>query len=180
MILYWNSFLAGDDDAFSAIYQKFVRDLFAFGTTFTSDTELVKDCIQDVFTRLYQNRTQLPVVENVKVYLLVALKNTLMDTFKKHQVHRNFMDSYPVEEQMDDSEEDRIIAQETDRAVKNRIEKYKSALTERQQEILHYRFVSELSIEEISNLLNINYQSVANSIQKSLKKIRNIYLKNGV
>ena len=177
LTLYWNSFLSGNDHAFSTLYNILVRDLFAFGTTLTTDMELVKDCIQDVFIRLYQNRAQLASVKNIKVYLLVALKNALIDAFKKQQVYQKFMDSYEVEEQTEAPEEERIIEQETEMAVQNLTAKYQSILTKRQQEIIHYRFVEDLSIEEIANLLNINYQSVANSIQKSLKKIRKLYLK---
>jgi RNA polymerase sigma factor (sigma-70 family) len=105
------------------------------------------------------------------------LKNALTDAFKKQQVYQKFIDSYELEEQMDDSEEERIIAQESDMTLQDMTEKYKSVLTKRQQEIIHYRFVEELSIGEIADILNINYQSVANSIQNSLKKIRNLYLK---
>ena len=177
LTLYWKSFLSGDDTAFSKLYENVVLDLFSFGTTLTADNELVKDCIQDVFSRLYQNRARLTLVHHIKVYLLIALKNALIDAFKKRKTYQKFIESYDVEEQTEDSQEDRIIAQEDDRAVKILTEKYKSALTKRQQEIIHYRFVDDLSIEEIADLLNINYQSVANSIQKSLKKIRCLYQK---
>ena len=181
--LYWNNFLFGDDDAFSKIYKTLIRDLYSFGTTLTSDSELVKDCIQDIFVRVYQNRAQLEPVDNVKVYLLVALKNALINALKKQKICLRLMDDYCDEEQIElfnESEEDRIIAQESDEEVKKTVAKYQSALTKRQQEIIHYRFVDELTIDEISSMLNINYQSVANSIQRSLQKIRNFYLKTGV
>ena len=179
---YWNSFLAGDDSAFSKIYEKLIQDLFSFGTTFTTNTELVKDCIQDIFVWLIKNKANLASVDNIKVYLLIALRNALFNAFKKQQVYQKFMDAYSVEEQMeplDDSEEERIIARETDMTVHDTLEKYKSALTVRQQEIIHYRFVDNLKIEEISKILNINYQSVANVIQQSLKRIRNFLSENG-
>ena len=175
LLLYWNNFLSGSDDAFSKIYEKLVRDLFSFGTTFTSDIDLVKDCIQDIFIRIYRNRAKLTQVENVKVYFLVALKNTMIDALKKNRVYQTFIDSYNVEEEFDEPEEERIIAKESYEATQNIVAKYKSVLTKRQQEIIHYRFVDELTIEEISKLLNINYQSIANTIQRSFKKIRNLY-----
>ena len=176
--MYWKSFLSGNDDAFSKLYEMHFHDIFSFGTTFTSDIELVKDCIQDVFFRLYDKREQLTPVKNIKTFILVSMKNALFDEFKKKKVYHKFIDSYNVEKQIEDSEEERIIEQESETAIQNMVAKYKSALSARQQEIIHYRFVSELSIEEISKLLNINYQSVANSIQKSLQKIRKIYTGN--
>ena len=171
----WKNFLAGNDDAFSKIYEKLIHNLFSFGTTLTNDNELVKDCIQDVFIRLYQNREQLTSVKNIKIYVMIALKNALKDAFKKNQTYQKFIDLYDIEKQTEDSEEDRIIEQESEMDVQNKVAKYKSILPARQQEIIHLRFVEELTIEEIAKLLNINYQSVANSIQKSLQKIRKFY-----
>jgi len=183
LMLYWKSFLFGNNVAFSKIYEILIHDLFSFGTTLTSDNELIKDCIQDIFIRLYQNRMQLESVNNIKVYLLIALKNAIINAFKKQRVYIKIINEFVVEEQketLDESEEERIIAHETDVAHQKMIANFKSVLTKRQQEIIHYRFVDELTIDEISKLLNINYQSVANTIQISIKKIRNFYLKNGV
>jgi len=177
LTLYWEKFLAGNDDAFSKIYEKLVRDLFSFGIILTTDGELVKDCIQDIFFRLYQNRTQLVTVKNVRIYLLIALKNSLIDAFKKQRAYKKFIDLYDIDEPIDHSEEERIIARESDMVLQNMIAKYKSVLTKRQQEIIHYRFVDELTIDEISKLSGINYQSVANTLQRSVKKIRDLYLK---
>ena len=178
MRLQWNRFLSGDDDAFSKIYVKYFRELFSFGLTFVDDDELVKDCIQDVFFHLYQQRAQLAPVDNVTAFLLVAMKNTLIDVIRKNQVHQKFIESYNVEELYDESEEEKIIAKESDNNRQDLSVKYKSVLTKRQLEVIHYRFVDDLSLEEIAKLLNVNYQSVANIIQRSLKKIRNFYLKS--
>ena len=183
LTLYWNSFLSDDKDAFSKIYNILIQDLFSFGTTLTSDYELVKDCIQDVFVWIYQNKAKLASIDNIKVYMMIALKNAIINAFKKQQVFQKFMDAYCAEEDkelLDESEEERIIAQESDKETQNKISKFASVLTRRQQEIIHYRYVDDLSIEEISQIFNINYQTVANTIQRSLKKIRNIYFQKGV
>ncbi|MRZ70409.1 RNA polymerase sigma factor, partial [Parabacteroides distasonis] len=71
----WSQFLAGDNEAYCWIYKVYIQMLFRYGHSFTSDTELIKDCIQDVFTGLYKNRKQLITPKNIKVYLLVSLKN---------------------------------------------------------------------------------------------------------
>ena len=38
---------------FSQLYNKHIDQLFAFGSRFTSDREMLKDCIQDVFVRVW-------------------------------------------------------------------------------------------------------------------------------
>ena len=172
----WNSFLSGDDDAYAFIYKQHVQHLFLYGTSLTSDRELVKDCIQDVFIRIHNNRNRLGQTDNIRLYLLAILRNTLFNAFKKQSSYQRFVNI--IEEQNTTATtEDEWIDRENEARQKERIAVLKALLTQRQREIIHYRFVEELSIEEISKQLNINYQSVANIIQRALKKMRNFYLK---
>ena len=181
LMLHWNAFLAGDDDGFAKIYEKLADDLLSFGSSLTSDHELVRDCIQGIFLHIYQNKKNLSSVNNIKVYLLIALKNALTNAHKKNMTYRKFIGSYETEEEPAvDSEEERIIIQEYEVALQNTTSRYLSTLTERQREIICYRYMDGLSLGEISKLLGINYQSIENSIQKSLKKMRNFYLKTGL
>ena len=183
LILHWHAFLAGDNNAFAILYETLTNDLFSFGITLTSDEELVKDCIQDVFLRVYQHRKPLPAGDNIKVYLMISLKNALVDTFRKQQNFQQYIETYGTDdpyEFYDESAEEQIIAQESEMAMHEKIALCKSALTKRQQEIIHYRFVEELTIDEIADILHINYQSVANTIQRSLKKMRNFFIENRV
>ena len=38
---------------FGLLYDKNVDNLFAFGSRFTADRELIKDCIHDVFVKVF-------------------------------------------------------------------------------------------------------------------------------
>lgn len=85
--LKWNQFLKGDSDAYGWIYTSHIQALYAYGRHFTSDTELVKDCIQEVFTAIYKKRRSLPTPDNVKLYLFISLKNSLLNAMCKKQTH---------------------------------------------------------------------------------------------
>ena len=50
-----------------------------------------------------------------------------------------------------------------------------SVLTDRQREIIHYRYIKEMSIDEISKVTDMNNQSVSNSIQRALGRIRDLF-----
>lgn len=73
--------MAGDDDAYASLYEEYVQDLYQYGLCFTSDTELVKDCIQDLFVYLYANRSHLEISCQVKTYLLVSLKHNIVGVY---------------------------------------------------------------------------------------------------
>ena len=65
------------------IYNQTVQELFRYGLLYTSDRELVKDCIHDVFVKIYTNRAKLTPTDNIIAYLMVTLKNTLFNALKK-------------------------------------------------------------------------------------------------
>jgi len=176
----WKSFLAGNDIAFTHIYKKYVQTLFHYGMQFSSDRELVKDCIQDIFISLYDNKEKIGFTDNIKFYLFRILKNHLINTLKRHQTHIAFIDSQEkqVETYTEDTAETLLIDMEVDMSVKATVDNVMSLLTIRQREIIYYRFVENMSIDEISILTEMNYQSVANVIQRSLKKIRSFYKKS--
>lgn len=79
----WNRFLDGDREAYAYIFERYVRVLFMYGSQFTGDRELVKDCIQDVFVKIYSNRSNLRPTDNIKYYLFAALRNSLINALKR-------------------------------------------------------------------------------------------------
>jgi len=52
-------------------------------------------------------------------------------------------------------------------------------LTERQKEILYLHYVNEMEYEEICEIMGMNDQSVRNLIQRSINKLREVYMKTG-
>ena len=63
----WKLFLEGDDQAYSWIYTHYIQVLYNYGLQITPDSEIVKDCIQDVFVKIYKAKKKLTVPQNPKV-----------------------------------------------------------------------------------------------------------------
>lgn len=171
----WSHFLSGDNDAYKWLYKTYVHTLYSYGNRFTSDAEIIKDCIQDLFVTLYNSRSRLTTPDNVKLYLMISLKNKLMRTLQK----RDFYISYNPDEEpvflLEPTVEDDYIKNEEASRQKEKVEKILSVLTPRQKEIIYYRYIQELEMDEICELMNLNYQSAKNLIQRSLAKIRENY-----
>ena len=171
----WKRFLSGDNAAYCWLYNEYVQILFRYGSRFTSDCELVKDCIQDLFTTLYKNRKCLgPPPANVKVYLFVSLKNNLLRALYRQSKYDS-MEQEMVSFLLEPTVEEQFIDNESDRNRQNLIEKILSVLTPRQKEIIYYRYIQELDFEEICTLMQLNYQSAQNLLQRSIKKIREFF-----
>lgn len=173
----WDRFLKGDNAAYSRLYTEYVQILFRYGSRFTTDGELIRDCIQDLFTTLYKDRKRLGTPPaNVRVYLFVSLKNNLTRALRKQSKYESIapeMSPFLLEPTV----EEQFIEDETDRNRRILIEKILSELTSRQREIIYYRYLQELDFDEICTLMQLNYQSAQNLLQRTIKKIRELFSK---
>ena len=175
----WKLFLEGDDQAYSWIYTHYIQVLYNYGLQITPDSEIVKDCIQDVFVKIYKAKKKLTVPQNPKVYLMIALKNNIYNTFNQERLQKNYAFSlYQTEEQLTVKNE--FIDQEARHEEMNNIKRMMKILTPRQREVIYYRFIEELSYDEICQIMGLNYQSAYNLLQRSLQKIREAYGVTGI
>ena len=170
----WENFLCGDDEAYTYIYREYSQGVYAYGMHFTSDKGLVEDCIQDVFIKIFQNRRHLQSTDNIKLYLFIALKNKLFNIFRK-DIKYSQIDSLEPVFAAEYTIEDEIIENEREQFLNEKMIRMLEVLSPRQKEIIYYRFVEGLSYEEICQIMDMNYQSTQNLIQRSLKKLRTTF-----
>jgi len=169
-----NKFLLGDDEAYAYFYQKYVRMLFSYGMRFTSDSELVKDCIQDVFVKLYNKRSNLKHVNHIQAYLFIALKNELYTYFQKDKSLYHIDVIEPIFS-IDYTTEEYLIAKEEEIEAQNRIRQILDTLTPRQKEVIYYRYIQGMELNAICKLMQINYQSLQNLLQRSIQKVKKTF-----
>ena len=167
----WSDFIKGDDDAFRLIYKTYVQTLFKYGCHFAQDEALIKDCIQDVFVDLSKYRSRLSSTDNIKLYLYKSLKRKIISSLGTKKIFgliddekMPFSYTISVEEELVDSE---IMRQRV--AI---LEKALNSLSPRQREAIYLKFVSGLSYEELSKLMQMNYQSARNLVFRGLEKLR--------
>ena len=175
----WNQFLEGDEKAYLYIYKLYAQDMYSYGMLFTTNSELVKDCLHDVFIKIHRNRKKLSQVDNIRLYLLKAMKNYLFDVFdKKKELFHNdtiepvFSPEYTIE--------DKIIRQEELHYQSRKIRQMLESLTPRPKEVLYYRYMKNLTYDEIGEIMQMNYQSILNLIQRSIKKLRETFAESKV
>lgn len=165
----WDRFVAGDDEAFAWLYKNHTSILYEYGMRFTSDGDLVKDCIHDLFLTLYKNRKNITKPRNLKAYLLVSLKNRLLNALK----HSAMADSVGDDDyvfNLVESVEDIYIDSEMKEHIRKKVDYVLSKMSPRQKEIIYYRYIQELSMDEICEMMNLSYQSAQNLIQKAFHK----------
>ena len=164
---------------FSQLYDNHVDSLFSFGSKFTSDRELIKDCIQDVFVKLFNKKETLDKVCNIESYLYVSLRNRINDEFRR-QVRRS-------DEEITDYNTRRLAEQnnsydfekmEEEKRRNEAMEQYIHNLSPRQQQIVHLYYIERRKYDDICQIMGISYQSVRNLMHRSLSRMREMAAEN--
>jgi len=167
---YWAQFKEGDKDAMGKIFQFYYKELFFYGLKIIPVPELVKDVIQEIFVRLWENKDHIGQVTKVKSYLLVAIRNELIHTSKKNRISR--VDEINVEP-FTITIEDFLINEEDSKLLNERLVVSLNKLSERQREVIVLRFYHNLTFDELGEVLEMNIQSVRNLLFRALEKVRN-------
>ena len=174
----WKSFQHGNKEAFASIYNQHLNMLFHYGTKLCTDEEIVKDAIQEVFIDLYLKRRKNKTnPENLKYYLILALKRSLIKKLKKN---RKSVESISLHELSFDPEyniEQVIIKNEEEREKSRRIEFMLNQLSVKQKEALYLRFNESMEYPEIAKVMNISVESVRKQVYRAIKTIREIFEK---
>ncbi|WP_212003178.1 RNA polymerase sigma-70 factor [Chitinophaga sp. HK235] len=68
-----------DQQAFKAFYQQQMFPLYQFALAFLKQHQPAEEVVNDVFVRLWQRRNTLHEIENIKVYLYVAVKHAALN-----------------------------------------------------------------------------------------------------
>ena len=164
----WQQFLKGDLAAYAVIYKKYFGALLQYGSRITNDQDLVKDCIQDLFVKIWNGRERLNATTSIKYYLFTSLRNKLLDYLRssKHKLESSF--SVHSERMIAEI----VVPELGDSGQKEQVLKAISRLSKYQQTLLHMKFNEERSNVEIAQELGITIQSVYNAVFKTLRFLR--------
>jgi RNA polymerase sigma factor (sigma-70 family) len=132
----------------------------------------VEDCLQDLFYELWQNHRRLPLVSNVKMYLMMAMRNKIKGTFRAHTA-TNILeadgDRLPIETNI----EEHWIDLEVDRARRVVLHNAIQNLPLRMKEVIYLRYFENLNYSDIARLMNIQKQVAINMVYRAIAHLRN-------
>jgi RNA polymerase sigma factor (sigma-70 family) len=136
------------------------------GLQISSDRELVKDCIHDLFLEIWINKINLTTPLSVKAYLIVSLQRKIMRKLKKDRLQQTEMNRLPTE--FVTSKEDQLISEQHIHDQQCMVFRAINSLTRRQKEAIHLKFFANLSYEEIAGTMKISTDSIYNLVSKAI------------
>jgi RNA polymerase sigma factor (sigma-70 family) len=75
--------ILGDSDAFKRFFKHYWTKILANAQQFTKQPELAEDLAQEVFLKIWKNRSNLRQVNSLEAYLYSVAKNLFLDHLKK-------------------------------------------------------------------------------------------------
>ena len=165
-------FCAGDDGAFAELYDLYVQILFNYGMKLTQDQELIKDCIHDVFVKVYSKRNEKHTINNLSSYLIISLKNRLLDEFRRNTfTDDGEVECYDYRRALEDVEHD-YLNTERELLQTAQVAHLMNHLTRRQRQAITLYYLEERKYDEICNIMQMNYHSVRNLMHRGMLKLR--------
>jgi len=170
----WKDFKMGEESAFIAIYRQYFQTLINYGNQFFENKSEAEDFVQDVFIDLRLKRKKLKTLRgSIKVFLMVCLKNKILDFKRKEDTRDKNLTSYAKNFEFVFPHEDQLIrTQEYEWNVK-KLKMALKTLTSRQREAIYYLYYENLSYQEIKTLMRFdNVKSVRNLVYKACQSMK--------
>jgi len=155
-----------------SLYRLYANPLFNYGSKFSPDKDLIRECIQELFVTLWTRRTFLGEPLSVKNYLFKAIR---LSIFKKGNLSRlnvSYDESEHYEFDAKLTIEDTIIIDEQNHQTKTRLEASLNQLTSRQREAIFLKFYEGLDYEEIAEIMNITVKGSYKVVARAVDALR--------
>jgi RNA polymerase sigma factor (sigma-70 family) len=171
----WSDLVKGSEKAFSALFRKYHPGLVNYGKSITMHHNIVSDCIQDVFADIWLYRKSLSTPASVRAYLLSGLRKRIARKLERDPIFRQSSGIENIEFSASFTILDELISNEEIRSQVKYLNTLINQLSPRQREALYLRYHQQLSIEQIAEMTQMNYQSVANLLHRAIKQLRNFW-----
>ncbi len=164
----------GDGDAFSELFTSYYQPLCGFTNNFVRSPEVAKELVQDVFSRIWEQRDSLHINTSVRSYLFGAARNHAFSLLKRERLWQTVFRTSVVEHESPGLGEAFVIPdgllqyQELAEAFEEAVER----LPEGQRTVLLLRWHHQLSYNEIADVLGTTRKGVDKQLGRALKTIR--------
>lgn len=161
---------AGDIDAYEILFKRYSGKIYRFVYFRIREQETVDDLVSETFLKLWQQLADEKKIKNLQAYLYRIARNIVIDHYR---ARKEDVDISAVEHVLEaDIDLTHDVTIQSD--IKEMMHKMNS-LSDDYQEILQLRYVEDLTIAEIAQVLEKSKGAVKVSIHRAVKKLQEVY-----
>lgn len=165
----------GDAGAFSEVYRKYWFPMYEVVYRKTGQKEIAEEVVQDIFTRLWRQRSTLSIVD-LNRYLFSAIRYEVIDYYRSRIKYDDFDECLnDLESISNTTTEDTIFLNDLLDTIDRELEK----LPEKSKEVFRLSRFQHWPIPKIADHLNLSEKAVEYHLSKVLRHLR-IYLNNSL
>lgn len=163
--------VSGDQIAYTEIYNRYKRLLYAFALRRLDNELEVEDLLHELFMSLWTNRQKLNAELLLAPYLYNAVRYQIINILSRRKISARYLESF---NQYISNE---FNAEETDHLVRHKelsalIEKEISALPKKMREVFELSRKTGYSRKEIASELELSEQTVKSHMHHALKILK--------
>lgn len=172
-----DDFLDGDEDSFNLLVNRYLKPVYNFLFQLTRNRTIIDDLTQETFIKAWKKIKSFDRERNFKTWIFTIAKNTAYDYFKKKKTipFSNFIDE-KENNKLDNVSDESILPDEilNQKDIAKDLEKKLEEIPKRYRIILTLRYKDDLSLQEISEILKVPYNTVKSGHQRALRKLREV------
>lgn len=168
--------LAGDQEAFRPLVERYSRRLFRLAFRMTGNENEAEELVQEAFLRAYRNLGRFEARSNFGTWLYRICANCSLDQLRKRHNPSEFQELDDTEGSLSASElanpspspERLLLSAE----MRNHLEAAIGRLTLTERTAFSLRHHEGMSIEEISGILGLRISATKNAVFRGVQKLR--------
>jgi RNA polymerase sigma-70 factor (ECF subfamily) len=161
-------FQGGDDLAFVTLYNRYKHSIYIFCSKMLLNSEAAKDCVQEVFLRVYERREQLKQPERFSSWLFAIARNQCLSVYRSSRREAAEETDFDLISSPLGETPDRLIERQESVDLLN---KSLAQLRFEYREVLLLREFQNLSYREIAEVLGDTESAVKSRIFKARQRL---------
>jgi RNA polymerase sigma-70 factor (ECF subfamily) len=161
-----------DREAFNLLYYMYAEKIYKFSLTFFNRQADAEEVVQEVFVKIWMNRSSIIDPSTFNAYIYTIAKNLIFNNLKKN-IYRKKYESYylifgTIQEQTTEND---VLYEEARKRLDNALEK----LPEKRKEVFLLSRRDGLKNAEIADKLNVSIKTVETHMGLALKYLRDVF-----
>jgi RNA polymerase sigma-70 factor (family 1) len=151
---------------FRSIFDQYYESIRSFAYYKTGDVDLADDIVQEVFLKLWTNRSSVKD-DTVKALLYTIASNTIKNHFKHQKVVYSFQQQLPTNETSDEADSE-LRQEELNRKLQDAL----AEIPDKAREVFLMNRIEGLTYNDIAERLGLSVKAIEKRMSEALSIIR--------
>jgi len=158
----------GDEQAFRVFFDLYRKRFYAVAFKMTRSDSLAQEIVQEIFMKIWQNRSMLPELINPESYFFTCLYRRIFRHYKKLALERKLLQVIAESPGFQNITDETVIANESEKLIRMALAK----LPPQQQLVFKMSKQDGLSRKQIAEKLQISPNTVRNHLAHAIQFIK--------